>query len=106
MLYEVIADFGAAVQVARALAQDLPAFLLFRIALAGPVDPELVGAVERGFNPQHAALFVVELDRVAVGLVFETQSFRALFEAAQDLTLEIAMHPAVGLDLVASYNFV
>src|SRR6266704_2801946 len=71
------------------------------VAFASPINAKLMGALECRFDSQYTALFVVEFDRVAVGLVFQTQSFRTMLEAAQDLALVIAMHSAVDLGLVS-----
>ena len=83
-------------QVADAFSQDLPTQCSLRIAFTGAKDSELMRSVQRGFHTQDTALFIIKFARVAVGLVFEAQAFRSLFELAQDLSLEITMHMARG----------
>ena len=57
----------------------------------GPDKRPLALPVECGFHAQDAGLIVVGFDRVAVGLMFEAQTFGPVFEAAQHFAWMIAM---------------
>src|SRR5215469_6103621 len=94
-------DLSSTVQVPDTLAQHLPALPPLRVPFTGSVNPELVRTVERRFHPQDTTLLVIKLDRIAIGLMLETQSLRTAFQAAQDFPLMIAMDSPIDLSLVA-----
>lgn len=75
-------------EVADALAHDLPGFGTFGVTLGRTPDPEMVGVVERGFDPQDRTLLVVKLDRVLAHAVFDADAFGAVLEIGDDFAFE------------------
>src|SRR5207244_10683123 len=88
----LVRDLGAPGQAGHAPPQFTPGLPLFRVVLSGPPNLELLRMVDGGFDPQDAALFVVELEGVAVDKMFDPQAFRPVLEAAVEFPRKFA-HP-------------
>src|SRR5271170_2220927 len=82
-------DLSSPGQISHGTAQRAPGALSLWVSLRGAVNGELKSSVDSGFHPQHAALFVVKLDRVAVETVLDADPFGPVFEIAHDLSLEL-----------------
>ena len=77
----VLADFGAAAGGRHAFAQTPPDGLAFG---AGPQFFEVADLVDRGFDPQHRTLLVVEFQGVVPDAMFDAHAFGTAFAVAGD----------------------
>src|SRR5262249_30940660 len=91
-LVDRLADLSAPVQIGDPSSQLAPRTTTVRVALFGPEDLEVRRIVEGVLGPQHAALFVVELEGVLANAVLETDPFFAFLEVAADFTREVPAH--------------
>ena len=88
-------DLRAPPQLAHAALQGAPGFFPAGIALLGAIDAEVFGFVDRGFNAQDAAFFVIHLDGVAIDGVLDPNAFGPVFEIADDFAFEVRMDPSL-----------
>lgn len=101
-------DLGASFEVNHASAQNTPGLFTrvdFSAAMGTDLslakDAKVSGLVDGRFNAQDAALFVVHLKRVGIEGVFDSNTFRALFQIADHFSFKIAPHFSVGSDSMA-----
>lgn len=84
---------GPAMKIGDAGPEVAPRLWPFGISFGRPEDLEAFAIVDRGLHAEDGAFLVVEFDGVLAHPVLEANSFDAIFEAADNLALEIPMGP-------------
>src|SRR5688572_1298490 len=88
-------DVSAAGQIGHAFAQRTPALQAVRLAFGRAIYAEGFGVVHGGLDPQHLAVLVVNLDRVAAGVVFQAHALGSVLETCLHLSFIQAMNLTV-----------
>jgi hypothetical protein len=101
-LVALIAQFTPAVQVADAFAHSLPRGRTIGVIRRRAKHLEVPRVVDRRFDPQDAAAFVVHLDRVAIHPVLDPKAFMELAAVGHHLSRNSALDPAGGTDVFST----
>ena len=88
-------------QVGDPLAHGIPGFVRLGLALRGAERLEVRRVIDRGLNPQHAALLVVHLDRVLPQPVLDPHALGAGLHVADHFGLQPCRDIAGGWDVAA-----
>ena len=84
-------DLRPAVQICDSFAHTLPRGRALRGLLFRAIDLEVFRVIERRLDAQYSSFFVVDLDRIGIEVMFESDAFGTLPIMADHLSLKIAM---------------
>ena len=83
-------------KIGDALSKRSPRMVAIFISLFGAEDLEVTRLGNGGFESEDTALFVVELDRVSIEPVLDTDSLGAMFHITNDFSQEATIDPSMG----------